>query len=76
MQLDVKVISSNCDFMFDMFFKDTKALEDFSTSPEHLAVVASLKPYMTGFDTDYFLEKKINRRTSDGVKCKSLTVND
>lgn len=40
--------SSNCDFMFDMFFKDAKALEDFSTSPEHLAVVASLQPYMTG----------------------------
>ena len=40
--------SSNCDFMFDMYFKDAKALEDFSTSPEHLAVVASLKPYMTG----------------------------
>ena len=40
--------SSNCDFMFDMFFKDAKALEDFSASPEHLAVVASLQPYMTG----------------------------
>lgn len=28
MQFDVKVISSNCDFMFDMFFKDAKASSD------------------------------------------------
>lgn len=40
--------SSNCDFMFDMYFKSRKALEDFSTNPEHLAVVAKMKPYITG----------------------------
>ena len=40
--------SSNCDFMFDMYFKDNKALEDFSANPDHLAVVAKLKPYITG----------------------------
>lgn len=40
--------SSNCDFMFDMYFKSSEALEEFSVNPEHLAVVARLKPYITG----------------------------
>ena len=40
--------SSNCDFMFDMYFKSRQALEDFSVNPEHLAVVAKLKPSITG----------------------------
>ena len=40
--------SSNCDFMFDMLFENRKALEDFSVNPEHLAVVAELKPSISG----------------------------
>ena len=40
--------SSNCDFMFDMYFKNQKALEDFSVNPEHLSVVEKLKPYIAG----------------------------
>lgn len=40
--------SSNCDFMFDMYFASRQALEDFSMNPEHLAVVAQLKPSITG----------------------------
>ena len=39
--------SSNCDFMFDMYFKDAKALEEFSVSPEHIATVSSLKQYIS-----------------------------
>lgn len=40
--------SSNCDFMFDMYFTSRVALEDFSVNPAHLEVVARLKPYITG----------------------------
>ena len=40
--------SSNCDFMFDMYFTGRDALEAFSVNPDHLAVVAQLKPYITG----------------------------
>lgn len=40
--------SSNCDFMFDMYFESRQALEDFSNNPVHLAVVALMKPYITG----------------------------
>lgn len=40
--------SSNCDFMFDMYFTSRKALEEFSVNPDHLAVVAKLKPFITG----------------------------
>ena len=38
--------SSNCDFMFDMYFTSHKALEEFSVNPDHLAVVAKLKPFI------------------------------
>ena len=40
--------SSNCDFMFDMYFTSRKALEEFSINPGHLAVVAKLKPFIAG----------------------------
>lgn len=40
--------SSNCDFMFDMYFKSRKALEEFSANPSHLAVVSQLKPFISG----------------------------
>ena len=40
--------SSNCDFMFDMYFTSRKALEEFSINPDHLAVVAKLKPFIAG----------------------------
>lgn len=43
-----RLSSSNCDFMFDMYFKDAGALEAFSVNPDHLAVVSELKPHMTG----------------------------
>lgn len=45
---DGRLDSSNCDFMFDMYFESRQALEDFSVNPEHLAVVARLKPSITG----------------------------
>lgn len=45
---DKRLGTSNCDFMFDMYFKDAKALEDFSVNPNHLEVVSKLKPYITG----------------------------
>ena len=55
MQLDVKVISSNCDFMFDMFFKDTKALE---AKINGLArKVDSLSRLIPGGDTTFFCGK-------------------
>lgn len=43
-----RIESSNCDFMFDMYFASRQALEEFSVNPEHLAVVAQLKPSITG----------------------------
>lgn len=43
-----RLTTSNCDFMFDMYFSSRQALEDFSVNPKHLAVVAQLKPFITG----------------------------
>ncbi len=45
---NVRLESSNCDFMFDFVFQDAKSLEDFASNPDHLASAARIKPYITG----------------------------